>query len=56
MAITRLGFAGPMSAYGPFTDKEEGDAPSASVAGYAAWQSAVVVSSWLLWLLLGGWR
>lgn len=48
MAITRLAFCGSGAAYGTFEAKEEAAGPD-SVTGYAAWQSAVITSGWLLW-------
>lgn len=50
MATTRFGVTGPMTPYAGFAPK----APSGAVAsttGYAAWQSAVMTSGWLLWLI-----
>lgn len=48
-AITRVGLTGSMAAYGAFTPKAE--TLDLSRPGYAGWQSAVIMSGWLFWLV-----
>jgi hypothetical protein len=50
--VTGYGFIGPMTAMGTVFDPKDEATPEPSVTGYAAWQSAVMASLWLLWVRL----